>query len=328
MKNTMTTVTRRNLLRAGIVAGVGGTIGTTAAAMRNMGFPYISKHSREHIILIIADAMRGDKIGKVVNGMEVTPNLNRLAQEEVCFSHAYSECSWTKPSMASILTGQYPQYHGVEGGALTIPEIPTIASFLKGKGYATFAIQTNPWLARNKPKSEKPEDKSARHTWGFGAYFDLYLYRYTGGLSKRKDTMNSAYAYADNVRRHFVNIAPQLEADAPLFTYLHFMDTHEPWLLECPTEFTGRFHEDGLLETHDAAEIYRNDLEVVKKLVFDHAEPTEEDKLTIAAVNDEAAANLDNEIGKLLSWLKATGQYDNETLILTADHGDELYDKE
>ena len=44
----------------------------------------------ENIILVIADAMRADKIGKIVGGKEVTPNLNRLARENINFTQAYS----------------------------------------------------------------------------------------------------------------------------------------------------------------------------------------------------------------------------------------------
>ena len=59
----------------------------------------------ENIILVIADAMRADCIGKSINGQEVTPNLNRLAGQSVCFRNAYSSSSFTKTSMASIFSG-------------------------------------------------------------------------------------------------------------------------------------------------------------------------------------------------------------------------------
>jgi arylsulfatase A-like enzyme len=52
-----------------------------------------------------------------------TPYLDRLADESLNFSMAISGCPVCSPARASLLTGQYPDRHGVfgenEGIALT-----------------------------------------------------------------------------------------------------------------------------------------------------------------------------------------------------------------
>ncbi|NMC62060.1 MAG: sulfatase-like hydrolase/transferase [SAR324 cluster bacterium] len=55
---------------------------------------------------------------KYVDGFEGTeglaPNLGRLAREEVVFKNAFSTAPWTRPAIASMLSGRLPADHGIE----------------------------------------------------------------------------------------------------------------------------------------------------------------------------------------------------------------------
>ena len=292
--------------------GGAAAAGAFAAAA---GFPMLFRRRKENILLIVLDAERGDKIGKAVNGAEVTPFQNRLAAEGVYCTQAFSATPWTKSSVASILAGQYPPYHGIEDFCYTLPNIPTLTSFLKGQGYFTFAVQTNPWL---EGEINAGDVKKAKVGYGFNEPFDVYRYEGTSGT----------YASADKVKESFWRILkiqmPLLGAAQPFFAYLHFMDTHEPWLGEAPTEFTGRFHSPELTRKLGAAGVFEKDKEVIAKLRADKSSASDEDKAILQAVNDEAAAYLDSRLEEMLARLEKDGAYENTTVILTADHGDEL----
>ena len=69
--------------RRRVLTGLAAAAGCAAAAG---SFPYLIRKraaSRETIVLVIMDALRADVVGKVVNGQEVTPNINRLAAKYV-----------------------------------------------------------------------------------------------------------------------------------------------------------------------------------------------------------------------------------------------------
>lgn len=74
----------------------------------------------------------------------VTPNIDSLAENGICFSSMYSGSPVCSPSRACLLTGRYPGNAGVRAilaghrraSGLT-PEVPTIAAALKKLGYKT-----------------------------------------------------------------------------------------------------------------------------------------------------------------------------------------------
>jgi arylsulfatase A len=76
-----------------------------------------------------------------------TPNIDRLAADGMMFTDAHASSSVCTPSRYSILTGRYNWRGRLQSGVLggmSEPLIPpgrrTVASFLKGQGYATACI--------------------------------------------------------------------------------------------------------------------------------------------------------------------------------------------
>src|SRR6185436_2285990 len=93
------------------------------------------------IVLITMDTVRADRMGFMGFKAGLTPNLDALARQSLVFTRAYSQAPITPASHASILTGTYPQFHRVNDFGKPLPsEIPTLASILKERGYATAAF--------------------------------------------------------------------------------------------------------------------------------------------------------------------------------------------
>jgi len=66
-----------------------------------------------NLVLIMTDHQRYDSIGMVQAGIEVCPNLNRLAAESCYFRRAYNTAPLCAPARTAMFTGKYPTRNGV-----------------------------------------------------------------------------------------------------------------------------------------------------------------------------------------------------------------------
>jgi arylsulfatase A-like enzyme len=64
--------------------------------------------SPPNVILILADDLGWRDLGCYGSTFYETPNIDRLAEHSVRFTHAYATCHVCSPSRASIMTGKYP----------------------------------------------------------------------------------------------------------------------------------------------------------------------------------------------------------------------------
>src|SRR5215475_15810422 len=69
--------------------------------------------AKPNVILITLDTVRADRMGFLGSKRGLTPHLDALATQGVVFEHAYSQAPITPVSHATILTGTFPQYHGI-----------------------------------------------------------------------------------------------------------------------------------------------------------------------------------------------------------------------
>ncbi len=105
-----------------------------------------SDPSRPNVLIIYADDLGyGDLQCYGAKNVE-TPNVNRLADNGIRFTHAYATAATSTPSRYSMLTGHYswrrPDTDIAPGdaGMIIRPEQYTMADMFKSAGYATCAI--------------------------------------------------------------------------------------------------------------------------------------------------------------------------------------------
>jgi arylsulfatase A-like enzyme len=100
--------------------------------------PASGRLGRPDIFIILLDAARADAFS-TFGASRPTPHVDSLAAEGTKFTRAYSPSSWTAPTTASLLTGRYPDAHGVEDWDQRLPaSIPTVTEMLATAGYYTF----------------------------------------------------------------------------------------------------------------------------------------------------------------------------------------------
>ncbi|MFC2162290.1 sulfatase [Candidatus Altiarchaeota archaeon] len=100
-----------------------------------------------NVILISVDTLRPDFLGAYGGGMDVSPNIDELAQESALFTKAYAQATVTAPSHMSLMTSTYPSQHKICNWASESPRcshqldegIVTLAQVLADDGYRTIA---------------------------------------------------------------------------------------------------------------------------------------------------------------------------------------------
>ncbi|MHA1491070.1 MAG: sulfatase family protein [Promethearchaeota archaeon] len=94
-----------------------------------------------NVIFLISDAHRADHLSCYGNPMLKTPNLDALAKDGVRFTNCYCTNPICMPNRATMITGVYPNVHGVRSNGINLPEnIPTITQTLHKRGWHTTAI--------------------------------------------------------------------------------------------------------------------------------------------------------------------------------------------
>jgi len=107
-----------------------------------------SASSPPNIILITIDTLRADRLSVYGNSTIRTPNIQRLADQGIVFEHAFTNVTWTVPSLATVMTGEYPFEHGVRTWEDHLDSRATLAALLHEHGYHTAAIVASAALDR------------------------------------------------------------------------------------------------------------------------------------------------------------------------------------
>lgn len=250
--------------------------------------------ARPPILVYLIDTLRADHLGCYGYDRPTSPRIDRFAAGAVRFAGAIAQSSWTRSSVASLLTGLDPRRHGTVGRTDALPDgVDTLAERLARLGYETAAWSTNGNVSR---------------VFGFAQGFDLFRSlpeQRTFELHQLSDGLNEA-------------AFPWLAARgrAPWFLYLHATDPHGPYTPREP--FRGRFAA-GVDPALGA-------IETLRALPGEgDSEPAGLAEALVRLYDAEIAFN-DHQFGRLLDRLEALGLYDDALIVLTADHGEEFRD--
>ncbi len=157
------------------------------------------------------------------------PNLGALARDSVVYTHAYSNASWTLPSIVSTLTGVFPRYHGT-GRRLKSLE----RSELENRGEVPVGQFRAAWGENYYFFSSYPDqlltiaERVQRIGYATAAVVSNYLYISSGLASDGFDFVIDSHA----VPGRFVNglalaLLEELSRNRPLLLLVHYMDVHQ-----------------------------------------------------------------------------------------------------
>lgn len=270
-----------------------------------MSVQHVAAADRPNILLVTVDTFRPDHLGYYGYPLETSPNLDTLASEGVFFKQAFTSSGWTTPGLMSILTSLYEPTHAVDiRGRRLNPEIETLPDVLREAGYQVPDI----FFLTEIPNFEN---------LGFEPY------------PRRNELIHDG----DEILFRW------LEEDAdparPFFLYYHYRDLHLPYAagepyesMFMPAAFAAPF---SLLSTFKWF-IAREKIAVVKDNVMISRSSMDfaaRDRPWIEALYDAEIRRLDTEFfGRLRRTLVETGLDANTLVIVSADHGEELFDRD
>ena len=198
-------------------------VGTAACSSQKPA----SKPAARNLLLITIDTLRADHVGAYGWSRAHTPTLDGLAKNGALFERAYAAAPITLPSHATLLTGRYPPGHGARDNGLRLsPDVPTLATELHAKGFATAAFV-----------AAFPLD----HQFGLSRGFDVYGDRLPRGNDGRPanerpaaDVVNDAISWLRTPGPKGPGLpsgssAPSPQPPVPFFLWVHLFEPHAPY---------------------------------------------------------------------------------------------------
>ncbi len=171
-----------------------------------------------NIVFVLVDTLRADWLTPYGYERNTSPELARWAERGVLFERVRSQSSWTKTSVASLLTSLWPRSHGVAKVSDGLAEgAVTLAEVFSEAGYSTYGVQTNGWL---------------HQSFGFHQGFDSY--RFPHGQGARGFPQSMVWPHGDRIFEETQRLLEAHDPSRPFFLYLHFMDVHQ---YAAPREF-------------------------------------------------------------------------------------------
>lgn len=193
---------------------------------------------RAPIVLISIDTLRADHLPAYgYRGVE-TPNLEALRGDSLVFENALTHVPLTLPSHASLLTGLLPFEHGVRDnlGYRLSKDHVTLATFLRGRGYATGGAISAVVLDHGSGIAE-----------GFDFYDDAVEIR---DVQEPMGHVQRSGWQTEKLLEEWIERQP---GGKPFFAFLHLYEPHTPY--DPPEPFKSRYRSrpyDGEIAAADA----------------------------------------------------------------------------
>ncbi len=252
------------------------------------------------VVLIVVDTLRADHLTQYGYDRKTSVGIDEFTADATVFTRAYSNSSWTVPSVASLLTGQLPTRHGVVRQSAVLPdELTTLAETLSAAGWRSAGFSGNVFV-------------------GARTGFDQGFERFDGHE-------RGVLAYPD-VSALLAQVDPWLKelpgSRTAVFLYFQPMNCHGPYRVpaEHRADLLGRAPSDEFqYQGPRMKAILRGDLTARTQVTPDVVESLVEEYDTAVRYSLDA-------VSELLERLRAARRYENALVIVTADHGEELFD--
>lgn len=245
------------------------------------------------VILIVVDTLRADHLGVYGYPRPTSPHLDEWSESGLVFETAFATSPWTLPTFASVLTGDFPAFHraGMRANGAKRPRSALAASLpTLPEKLRGLGYATAAFVGNPWLRPEFGLDR------GFAA-FDYERRRRADGAVER--TLS------------WLRGRPP----GPFFVFLHLFDPHLPY--DAPAAFHGRFGA-ACRDCHPAPRLH--DLRARAPSLS----PAE--RAHVAALYDEEVAFVDEQLGRFFQELGELGLWQGSLVLLTADHGEELFD--
>jgi len=246
-----------------------------------------AQDTRPNVLLLTVDSMRADHLGPYGYSRPTSPRLDDFSRNAAVFPSAMAVSSWTFPGIVSLLTGVYPARHGLDArGRVFDDSLPTLQGLFYEAGYQV------PDLALITPIP------------GMNAL------QVDPRWQRQRGETEQGGALLDWLR------APAAR-EAPFFAWYHYRGVHLPYEPQPQyEELFGHIPSTPGLDQLQQFGVIPAELQSFS--------PEEQD--IAVDLYDEGVRYFDDLVGKVVDQLEATGLDDRTIVVITADHGEELFD--
>lgn len=251
-----------------------------------------------HVLLIVTDTLRADRLSCYGYPRQTSPAIDALADSGVRYARCHSQGCWTVPSMISMMSGLYVTQ--LETG---LPEGPiALGETLQDAGYVTAAFLGNLVLTKDR---------------GFRDGYDHF---------EPGDPDGRALTLAENVADWLPTARERIDESRGLFLWVHPMNPHTPYL----PEEEERVFRDQRPDAEQVLDRWRAYQPRVEFLTGDN--PTISYKRAVAELHtqtnsyDSEVLGVDRGVARLLEVMEDEGLLDETLVIFASDHGEMLWE--
>ena len=285
--------------------------------------PSAPAERRPNVLILAADSLRADRLD-----VRTAPHLCSFASHGTRFDRAYVSLPRTFPSWVTLLTGRHPHHHGIRSMFPRWEErtrnFDALPARLARAGWTTGVV------------SDYAGDIFSRIDLGFYTVsvpeFDFRQLVRQRALERETPLlpvldsrlgraafpvlreMNDA-ADPSLLAREAVRTMRELASEGPFFLVVFFSTAHFPYA--APWPYYERFVDDA----------YRGRFKYDKPVGLGREAPTNaRDERQVRALYDGAVSAIDDAAQTILDALAADGLEKDTIVVVTADHGETLFD--
>jgi len=295
---------------------------------------YHNPSDKPDIIVITLDTVRADHLGCYGYERNTSPALDEFASENNLFEQCRTPMPLTGPAHASLFSGEMPQVHNVLSNISPYPDGPDIISIaeeLSKAGYITAGFPAAVHLGRD-----------FNFDRGFGTYnestvisgpaflqgcFQLTPFAIMSRLGIFKQTFLARDSREVNTAFRYWYENFDINADAPIFAWLHYFDAHSPY--QPPDNYWQEYdpgysgQADG---SQDQCDIINGQLDSTNMGESLPDGWSGADINNLVARYDGEIRLQDESLADLFNFLRENEVWDNAVIIIVSDHGEGMYD--
>lgn len=284
---------------------------------------------RPNIVVILTDDHAAHAIGAYGSVVNETPRIDEIAASGARFDNCFATNSLCSPSRASILTGTYSHVNGVTTLVTPIDASqPTFISRLKDAGYRTAMV--GKWHMGDGPGHD-PQ--------GFD-YWDVLIEQgeYHDPRFLSADGLRHVEGYATDIITDLaLGWVDSLDGDAPWCVLVWHKAPHRPWQ---PAPRHADMYSDAIPLPRTWDDDYATRTSSARRAAMRIAEHLNAEDLKQSpppglSYEDEAVwkyqrymqdylrcvASVDENVGRVVDWLRERGEFDSTLLMYASDQG-------